>query len=72
MVSKYQSNLGEEHWTTIKHIFKYLRRTKHSCLVFGGGPLKIEGYTDSNFQSDPDDRKSTSGFILMLNNGSFS
>ena len=28
MVSKYQSNLGLEHWTTVKHILKYLRRTR--------------------------------------------
>ena len=26
MVSRYQSDPGEEHWTTVKHIFKYLRR----------------------------------------------
>ena len=24
IVSRYQSNPGEEHWTTVKHIFKYL------------------------------------------------
>ena len=23
MVSRYQSDPGEEHWTTVKHIFKY-------------------------------------------------
>ena len=28
MVSKYHSNLGPEHWVAIKHILKYLRRTR--------------------------------------------
>ena len=28
MVSRYQSNLGEEHWIAVKHILKYLRRKR--------------------------------------------
>ena len=32
----------------------------------------MEGYTDSDFQSDVDDRKSTSGFIFTLNDGAVS
>ena len=27
MVSRYQSEPGEEHWIAVKHILKYLRRT---------------------------------------------
>ena len=34
MVSRYQSNLGLEHWTSIKHIIKYLRRMRDYVLVF--------------------------------------
>jgi hypothetical protein len=34
--SKYQSNYGEAHWTIIKNILKYLRKTKEAFLVFGG------------------------------------
>ena len=33
MVSRYQSNLGLEHWTVVKHILKYLRRIKDYVLV---------------------------------------
>ena len=29
MISKYQSNPGPEHWTAVKHIMKYLKRTKN-------------------------------------------
>ena len=38
-------------------------------LVYGEGELKLEGFTDSSFQSDVDDRKSNSGFIFLLNGG---
>ena len=34
MVSRYQSNPGEEHWTVVKHIFKYLQRMRDYMLVF--------------------------------------
>ncbi|XP_073121919.1 secreted RxLR effector protein 161-like [Henckelia pumila] len=72
IASRYQSNPGPEHWTAVKHILKYLNRTKHYCLVFGGEDLTIYGYTDSDFQSDIDDRKSTSGFVLNLGKGAVS
>ena len=32
VISKYQSNLSEGHWTAVKNIFKYLRRTKDFFL----------------------------------------
>ena len=53
--SRYQSNPNEEHWTSVKCILKYLRRTKDMLLVFGNGELQVQGCTDSNFMSDVDD-----------------
>ena len=34
MVSQYQSNPGPKHWQAIKHIIKYLRRTRNYMLVY--------------------------------------
>ncbi|KAK8685700.1 hypothetical protein V6N13_041697 [Hibiscus sabdariffa] len=36
MTSRYQANPGDGHWTTVKNILKYLRRTKDVFLVYGG------------------------------------
>ena len=33
MVSRYQSNPRPKHWEAVKHILKYLRRTKDYMLV---------------------------------------
>ncbi|KAH9705191.1 hypothetical protein KPL70_011781 [Citrus sinensis] len=66
MVSRYQSNPGPEHWTAVKHIMKYLKRTKNYMLVYSGDELILVGYTDSNFMSDKDSRKSTSGYVFTL------
>ena len=37
VVSRYQSDPGEEHWITVKHILKYLRRTRDYMLVYSSG-----------------------------------
>ena len=34
MVSRYQSNLGPKHWQAVKHILKYLQRTRDYMLVY--------------------------------------
>ena len=58
MVGQYQLNPRPKHWQAIKHIFKYLWRTKDYMLVY--------------FQSDLDFRKSTSGCVFTLGSGAIS
>ncbi|KAM1309376.1 hypothetical protein ACFX2H_006077 [Malus domestica] len=73
ITSRYQSNPGSEHWTAVKTVLKYLRRTKDMFLVYGGASeLRVEGYTDADFQSDVDDRSSNSGYVFTLNGGAVS
>ena len=72
VTSRYQSNPDKEHWTSVKYILKYLRRTKNMFLIFGNEELKVQGYTNSDFMSDTDDRKSTSGNIFLCNSGAVS
>ncbi|KAL0409757.1 UNVERIFIED_CONTAM: Retrovirus-related Pol polyprotein from transposon TNT 1-94 [Sesamum radiatum] len=38
-------------------------------LIYGGGELILEGYSDASLQSDDDDAKSQSGFVFKLNGG---
>ncbi|XP_057248227.1 secreted RxLR effector protein 161-like [Beta vulgaris subsp. vulgaris] len=73
MTSRYQANPGDDHWTAVKNILKYLNRTKEKFLVYGGeDELGIKGYTDASFQTDKDDFRSQSGFIFCLNGGAVS
>ncbi|KAA0047867.1 gag/pol protein [Cucumis melo var. makuwa] len=37
--------------------------------VYGSKDLSLTGYTDSDFQTDKDARKSTSGSVFTLNGG---
>ncbi|KAL0287081.1 UNVERIFIED_CONTAM: Retrovirus-related Pol polyprotein from transposon TNT 1-94 [Sesamum angustifolium] len=65
VTSGYQACAGEAYWTAVKTILKYLRRTKNMFLVYDGGEVILEGYSDASFQSDDD--KSQSGFVFKLN-----
>ena len=73
MASRYQSCPGEGHWTAVKNILKYLRRTREYCLTYGGDEeLVVRAYTDASFQTDQDDQKSQSGYVFCLNGGAVS
>ena len=72
ITSRFQADPGENHWKAVKNILKYLRRTKDVFLIYGGSELKLEGFTDSSFQSDPDDSKSISGYVFTLYDGAVS
>ncbi|KAL0286406.1 UNVERIFIED_CONTAM: Copia protein [Sesamum radiatum] len=69
VISRYQACIGEEHWSTVKTILKYLKRTKNMFLIYGCEELILEGYNDTSFQSDDDDAKSQSGFVFKLSGG---
>uniref|UniRef100_A0A8I7B3U5 Polyprotein n=1 Tax=Hordeum vulgare subsp. vulgare TaxID=112509 RepID=A0A8I7B3U5_HORVV len=73
LVGRYQSNPGAEHWTAVKNILKYLKRTKEMFLVYGGDEeLVVKGYVDASFDTDPDDSKSQTGYVYVLNGGAVS
>ena len=72
MVARYQANPGQAHWTAVKHILKYLKRTRDYQLVYQSDSLKPLGYTDSDFQADRDEKKSTSGYVFVLGGGAIS
>ena len=50
LAREYNSDLGVDHWTAVKNILKYLKRTKDMFLVFGGDEeLVVKGYADASF-----------------------
>ena len=73
LAREYNSDLGVDHWTTVKNILKYLKRTKDMFLVYGGDKeLVVNAYVDASFDTDPDDLKSQTGYVFMLNGGAIS
>uniref|UniRef100_A0ACD5Z493 Uncharacterized protein n=1 Tax=Avena sativa TaxID=4498 RepID=A0ACD5Z493_AVESA len=72
VLSRYQKNPGEEHWKQVRNALRYVKGTLDYYLCFNGHNLQLQGYTDADWQGDPDDRKSTSGYIYTLAGGAVS
>jgi hypothetical protein len=73
ILGRFQSNPGIEHWKMVKKALRYVQGTKDlilTCRRFEF--LVIEGYSNSDFAGDKDDRKSTSGYVFTLAGGAIS
>nr|GEV27999.1 retrotransposon protein, putative, Ty1-copia subclass [Tanacetum cinerariifolium] len=71
VTSRFQQNLGDIHWTTVKNILN-LRNTKDMFLVYGGDQkreLKVSCYTDAGYLTDADDLRSQTAYVFVLNGG---
>ncbi|KAG9444534.1 hypothetical protein H6P81_015874 [Aristolochia fimbriata] len=72
LLSRYQSDPGPRHWEGVKRVLRYIKGTRTARLVFSSSTLMVEGYSDSDYQGDQDDRKSTSGYVFMFGGGAIS
>jgi len=54
-------------WKMVINILKYLNYTKYYKIKYKGQG-EIIAYTDADYAGDPKDRKSTSGYIILMNN----
>ena len=69
----YISNPRKMHWEPIKLIFGYFPGTTYMQLTFGSGHLaQVEGFTDSDYAGNPNNRKSTSVYVFTLVCGAIS
>ena len=72
-VKGYKNDPGVDHWTMVKNILKYLKRTKDMFLYYGGDKeLVVNGYVDASFDTDPDNSKSQTEYVFILNRGAVS
>lgn len=70
LVAQFMKNPHESHWEAAKRILHYVRGTVQfgiHCSV-EASPLLV-GFTDSDWASDPDDWKSTAGYVFTLGFG---
>jgi hypothetical protein len=56
------------HWTVAKRVLRYLKNTIDHGLLYRPGSLHLQAFSDSDWASSPDDRRSTSGFGVYLGN----
>ena len=71
-LSRFVSNPGDDHWHALERVMRYLKGTASYGIHYTGNPRVLEGYSDSNWISDADEIKVTSGYIFTLGGGAVS
>nr|XP_040567939.1 secreted RxLR effector protein 161-like [Lepeophtheirus salmonis] len=72
-LARYCDAPGSEHWVALKIILRYLKNTKNLGLCYRkSNKGELVGFSDSDWAGDHDDRKSTSGYIFLYNEGPIS
>uniref|UniRef100_A0A2N9F4X6 Reverse transcriptase Ty1/copia-type domain-containing protein n=1 Tax=Fagus sylvatica TaxID=28930 RepID=A0A2N9F4X6_FAGSY len=65
-VCQYMSAPTTIHLAAAKRILRYIRGTLFHGVAFTPGPLHLSAFTDADWAGDPDDRRSTSGYLVYL------
>ena len=71
-LSRFVSNPGDDHWLALERVMRYLVGTMDYGIHYFGYPKVLEGYSDSNWISDADEIKATSGYVFTLGGGAVS
>jgi hypothetical protein len=71
VLARFLQNPGAAHMTACKRVLRYLKGTPDLGLTLGGaepiqGAIRITTYSDSDWGANRDDRRSTTGYIVML------
>ena len=65
-LSRFCSNPGKAHWIAAKRVLKYLKNTMDFKLIYRRSKEGITCYVDSDWGGDITDRRSCTGYIIMM------
>lgn len=71
-LSRHFAEPTEEHWKTVRHVFRYLKGRVGQGLTFkqdNTNNLGLRVFTDADWASDASDRRSTTGYCISLSKG---
>nr|AAX95300.1 hypothetical protein [Oryza sativa Japonica Group]ABA92639.2 retrotransposon protein, putative, Ty1-copia subclass [Oryza sativa Japonica Group] len=71
-LSRFVSNPRDDHWQALERVMRYLKGTMSYGIHYTGYPKVLEGYSGSNWISDADEIKATSGYVFTLGVGAVS
>jgi hypothetical protein len=72
-LARFGHNPGRVHWDAAKRVLRYLKGTKGWRLTLGGkSPPEVSAYTDADWGSHSDDRRSIGAYVVMIGDGTVS
>eukprot|EP00253_Pinus_taeda_P026375 PITA_26375 len=70
LIAQFMQIPPESHWKVAKRILRYVRVTVQFGIHYSAEPSPLlVGFTDSDWDGDPDDRNSTVGYVFTLGSG---
>ena len=67
LVARYNADPCQEHMEAVIRIFAYLKGSMHYGICITNKQTGLVGYVDSDYANCEDTRRSTTGFIFLLN-----
>ncbi|KAJ3559232.1 hypothetical protein NM688_g461 [Phlebia brevispora] len=72
-LAQHSANPSDKHLQKVLYICRYLQGTREYQLVFNGATQQgLAAYTDVDWGTDPNHRRSQTGFVIRLAGGAFS
>lgn len=68
-LAQFNSRHNETHWSAVKHLLRYVKRTSSTSLTLGLRKPQdaiVEGYADADYAGDINTRRSTTGFVFFV------
>jgi hypothetical protein len=72
-LARYMAAPTTAHWNAAQGLLRYIKGTKDYGIFYGGPDNTTTfGYCDSDYAGDVDTRRSTTGYVFILNGGAIS
>ena len=67
VVSQFMSSPRTSYWDAVCHILKYLKGAPNRGILYQNhGHHTIEGFTDADYNGDPTNKRSTTGYCVFV------
>jgi hypothetical protein len=67
VLSQFMAKPHESHWNAAKEVLRYLKGTLDYGIKYtNASDVELTGYSDSDWAGNPDDRRSTTGYVFGI------
>ncbi|KAE9161058.1 Retrovirus-related Pol polyprotein from transposon TNT 1-94 [Phytophthora fragariae] len=69
-LSRFLENPGQQHWNAAVRVLRYLKSARQHGIIYQGGThsVTLKAYSDADWGTNLDDRRSVSGVMVMIGN----